>query len=56
MAIADPKTKTLVEYKSHSGPEFGKSFTGLKKTEIYTSDDYKDLGSKFVTNKMLKKI
>ena len=56
MAIGDPATKTFTEFKSESGPDFAKKFTGMKASEIYTKDDYKDLESKFVTNKMLKKI
>jgi hypothetical protein len=52
IAIADPKKKTFIEYKS-----VGKiDLIGIENYEIYDDHDYDALSSKFTTKKQLEQI
>ena len=52
IAIADPKTKTLAEFRSDSKFDM-KQF---KNFEVYDNEDYEALANKFITRKQLEGI
>tara|TARA_B110000503_G_C6948054_1_gene329849 strand:+ start:104 stop:448 length:345 start_codon:yes stop_codon:yes gene_type:complete len=52
IAIADPKTKTLAEFKSDSKFDLKK----FENFEVYDNEDYDALANKFITRKQLDEI
>ena len=52
VALADPRTKTLVEFQS--GNRIDRS--SFKNFEMFDSKDYEALDNKFITQRQMKKI
>ena len=50
IAIGDPSSKTLAEYKSDQ------NFIGYEKFEIFDNGDYEDLSGKYLNNKKYEEI
>ena len=52
IAIGDPNSKTLAEYKS----DLNMTFKEYEKFEVFDSGDYEDLNDKYINSKKFEEI